>query len=160
MIRAATAMRFECIHDHHHAAAAWQERDLYEWVTDVFEVPGLAIGPGSTNDIRSHISSEFAAEGWALNVKIDQQLANTVSAIKGDLAFQIQTGNMSRAPYDLLKLQYLFQSKKIATAAFALPTKLAASKIGSNIAHFERICKELTIFDRVITVPILVIAFG
>lgn len=153
-------MHFEYVHDHHHAAAAWRERDLYEWITDVFEAPAVAIGPGTTNDIRGHITSEFAADGWALNVKIDQELANTVTAIKGDLAFQIQTGNMSRAPYDLLKLQYLFQSKKIALAAFALPTKLAASKIGSNIAHFQRICKELTIFDRVITVPILVVAFG
>lgn len=153
-------MRFEYIHDHHHAAAEWRDRDLYEWITDVFEAPAITIGPGSTNEIRAHISSEFAAEGWALNVKIDQELSNTISAIKGELGFQIQTGNMSRAPYDLLKLQYLFQSKKISTAAFALPTKLAASKIGSNIANFERICKELTIFDRVITVPVLVIAFG
>ncbi len=153
-------MRFEFVHDHHHAASAWRERDVYEWVTDVFEAPAIAIGPRSTNEIRGHILSEFESDGWALNVKIDQELANTVSAIKGDLGFQIQTGNMSRAPYDLLKLQYLFQSKRIAAAAFALPTKLAASKIGSNIAHFERICKELTVFDRVITVPILVIAFG
>jgi hypothetical protein len=153
-------MRFEYVHDHHHAAAAFQERDLYEWVTDVFEAPAVPIGPGSTNEIRAHIQSELEADGWALNVRIDQELANTVAAIKGDLGFQIQTGNMSRAPYDLLKLQYLFQSKRIAMAAFALPTKSAASKIGSNIAYFERVCKELTIFDRVITVPILVIAFG
>lgn len=153
------AMKFECTHDHHNAAAEWQKRDIYEWITDVFEAPAITVCPGSTNDIRAHINTEFEAEGWALNVKIDQELSNTITAMKGDLAFQIQTGNMSRAPYDLLKLQYLFQSRKIAAAAFALPTKFAASKIGSNIAYFERMCKELTVFDRVITVSILVVAF-
>jgi hypothetical protein len=152
-------MRLEFVHDHHNGISEWEKRDLYEWVTDIFAAPGIRLGPGSTNDIRVHISSEFEKEGWALNVKIDQELRNTVFALKDDLAFQIQTGNMSRAPYDLLKLEYLYQSKKISAAAFALPTKLAASKIGSNIANFERICKELTVFNRVITVPILLIAF-
>jgi len=152
-------MRFECTHDHHHAAAEWQERDLYEWVTDVFEAPAIKLRNGCTKAIREHISKEFSAEGWAQEVKIDQNLRNTVTAIKDGLAFQVQTGNMSRAPYDLLKFQYLFQSKKIEAAAFALPTKLAASKIGSNIAYFERVSKELNVFNRVITVPILLIAF-
>ena len=79
--------------------------------------------------------------------------------MKDDLAFQLQTGNMSRAPYDLLKLQYLFQSGKIEAAALALPTKEAAKEIGDNIANAERVIKELQLFDRVITVPILVVAF-
>ncbi|WP_221123988.1 MULTISPECIES: BglII/BstYI family type II restriction endonuclease [unclassified Rhizobium] len=153
-------MRLEFIHDHHHAVSEWQERELYEWVTDVFAAPAITLRRGCTNEIRSHIASEFEGEGWALNVKIDQELRNTVFAIRDDLAFQIQTGNMSRAPYDLLKLQYLFQSKKISAAAFALPTKLASGKIGSNVAYFERLCNELQLFDRVITVPILVVGFG
>jgi hypothetical protein len=79
--------------------------------------------------------------------------------MQDDLAFQLQTGNMSRAPYDLLKLQYLFQSKKIQAAGIALPTREAAKIIGDNIANAERVIKELELFDRVITVPILVVAF-
>jgi hypothetical protein len=152
-------MKLQYIYDHHHGRAAWEEREQYEWITDVFEAPGIKIQAGCTNDIRNHISNEFIAEGWALNVKIDQELRNTVTAIKDDLAFQIQTGNMSRAPYDLLKLEYLRQSKKIKAAAFALPTKFAAEKIGSNIANFERVSKELAVFEHVIHVPILLIAF-
>ncbi|MEX2692389.1 BglII/BstYI family type II restriction endonuclease [Rhizobium mongolense] len=152
-------MKFGFVHDHHHAVSEWESRDIYDWVTDIFQAPAIRLQRGCTNDIRAHITREFQAEGWALNVKIDQELNNTIFAVKDDLGFQIQTGNMSRAPYDLLKFQYLFQSKKISTAAFALPTKLAAAKIGSNVAYFERICKELMVFDRVITVPILLIAF-
>jgi hypothetical protein len=152
-------MKLQFVYDHHHGRTAWEERDLYEWITDVFEAPGIKMQPGCTNDIRNHIAAEFAADGWALNVKIDQELRNTVTALKDDLAFQVQTGNMSRAPYDLLKLEYLSQSKKIKAAAFALPTKFAASKIGSNIANFERVSKELAVFEQVIHVPILLIAF-
>jgi hypothetical protein len=103
----------------------------------------------------------FPAPGgpWALNFRLDQEHQLAVTAIKEDLAFQLQTGNMSRAPYDLLKLQYLYQSKRIAAAALALPTRDAAKIIGDNLANAERVCRELKLFDRVITVPIIVVAF-
>jgi hypothetical protein len=76
-----------------------------------------------------------------------------------DLAFQIQTGNVSRAFYDLLKMQYLYMQKKIEAAALAVPTKDAANLIASNVAHSERVWGELQLFDRIITVPTLIIAF-
>ena len=78
--------------------------------------------------------------------------------MQDDLAFQLQTGNMSRAPYDLLKLQYLFQSQN-REAASSTADKRCCKIIGDNIANAERVIKELQLFDRVITVPILVVAF-
>ncbi len=152
-------MKLAFTYDHHNAASEWSDREIQEWLTDVFEAPAIGIKPRCTSDIREHVSREFESNGWALNVRIDQDAQLTVFACKEDMAFQLQTGNMSRAPYDLLKLQYLFQSKKIEFAALAVPTKEAAKKIGDNIANAERICKELQIFDRVITVPILLVAF-
>lgn len=145
--------------DHHNAGAAWERRDLKEWLTDVFEAPAIKIQSRCTADIRAHVENEFINDGWAMDVRIDQELGLTVFALKGDLAFQLQTGNMSRAPYDLLKLQYLFQSQKIEAAALAVPTKDAAQLMGDNIANAERLCRELKLFDRVITVPIVVVAF-
>lgn len=145
--------------EHHKGDAVWADRELFDWVTDVFEAPGIDIRPKCTTVIRQHVANEFQNQGWALDVRIDQELGLTVFAVKDDLAFQLQTGNMSRAPYDLLKLQYLYTSGKIEGAALALPTKACAQKIGDNIAHFERVIKELEVFDRVITVPILLIAF-
>jgi hypothetical protein len=145
--------------DHHNAGAEWARRELKEWLTDVFEAPAVKIQSRCTPQIRQHVEQEFINEGWATNVRLDQELMLTVFAIKDDLAFQLQTGNMSRAPYDLLKLQYLFQSGRIEAAALALPTKEAAQIIGDNIANAERVCRELKLFDRVITVPIIVVAF-
>ena len=147
--------------DHHSAGVEWQQRDddLTDWLTNVFEAPTVPIARGRTSDIRKHVESEFRAQGWALNVRLSTELRLEVFATLSDLAFQLQTGNISRVPYDLLKMQYLFQEKRIEAAALALPTKTASKRIGDNIAYAERIIKELSLFDRVITVPILVVAF-
>lgn len=152
-------MKLESTYSHHNAGHVWEDRDLFHWVTDIFEAPAVTIERGCTSAIREHVENEFLNEGWALGVNLDQGLGLKVFAEKDELAFQLQTGNMSRAPYDLLKLQYLFQAHRIKAAALALPTKEAARKMGDNIAHAERVVRELQLFDRVITVPILVIAF-
>ena len=145
--------------DHHNAGAEWARRELKAWLTDVFEALAVKIQPRCTPDIRRHVEQEFINEGWATDVRLDQELMLTVFAMKDDLAFQLQTGNMSRAPYDLLKLEYLFRSNRIEAAALALPTKEAAGTIGDNIANADRVCRALKLFDRVITVPIMVVEF-
>jgi hypothetical protein len=152
-------MNLGYIFNHRNGEAEWQRRELYDWLTDVFDLPGISLGQGCTSDVRNHVRSELVKEGWATNVKIAPEYDLTVFATRDDLGFHLQMGNMSRAPYDLLKLQYLFQAGKIETAALALPTKSAAERIGSNIANAERVCNELQLFDRIITVPILVVAF-
>ena len=152
-------MQFAEAYSHHNGRAQWAERELDDWLTDVFQKPEIRIGPGCTTAIRDHVKSELAAEGWPFDVKIDQSFDLTVFGIKDDLSFHLQTGNASRAPYDLLKLQHLWSVRRIEAAALALPTKQAAANIGSNIASFERIMNELQLFDRTITVPIFLIGF-
>ena len=152
-------MRLDHVYDHHNAVAEWDRRELQEWLTDVFEVPGIRMREGCTTEIREHVRREFEKEGWAINVKIDQGLGLSVFAMKEDLAFHLQTGNISRAAYDLLKLQYLYDSKRIEAAALAMPTKVCAAILGSNIANTDRITNELELFNRIITVPIAIIAF-
>lgn len=145
--------------EHHSAGAEWEKRELKEWLTDVFEAPAIKITKGCTSDVRDHVETEFLNEGWALDVRLDSDSMIKVFSMKEDMAFQLQTGNMSRAPYDLLKLEYLYKSGRIETAALALPTQDAAKKMGDNIAYAERIIRELKLFDRVITLPLLVVAF-
>jgi len=152
-------MRMAWAYSHNNGDAEWTERDLRDWLTDVFEAPAIPLRPGVTHDIREHIRTEFEKEGWAINVRIDADYELTVFAVRDDLAVQVQTGNMSRAPYDLLKLQYLYTAKKIEAAALALPTKAGAQALGSNIAHADRVSAELKLFSRIVTVPILLVAF-
>ena len=153
-------MKLAYTYDHHCSASSeWGLRDLKKWLTVVFEAPAVKIARRCTPSIRKHVETAFLFDGWALKVNLDQSHRLTVFAGKDDVAFQLQTGNMSRAPYDLLKMQYLFQSQRIAAAALALPTKRAARIIGENIANAERLIDELVLFDRVITVPMLIVAF-
>jgi len=152
-------MRLAWVYDHHNAQTEWQRRDLSEWLTDVFEAPGIRLRPGITQEIRSHVREEFEKEGWAISVKIDPDYDLSIFAWRDDLAVQLQTGNMSRAPYDLLKLQHLHNTNRIEAAALALPTKFGAANLGSNIAHADRVSSELKLFRHIITVPILLVAF-
>jgi len=152
-------MKLVGTYSHHNGVDVWDKRDLYEWFTDIFEAPTIKIGPGRSPDIREHLKAELEKTGWAFNVKVDAKSDLTVFAKKADLAIQLQAGNVSRYAYDLLKLQHLYARKEIDAAALAVPTKDAAKKLGDNIANVERVWNELKIFDRVITTPIMVVAF-
>lgn len=152
-------MRFVEAYSHHNGREAWQSRELDEWLTDLFEAPSVSIGSGATMGIRDHLRAELEKDGWAFNVRVDPQADLTVFAKKNELVIQVQTGNISRYVYDLLKIQHLYSKREIEAGALAVPTKEAAQQIGSNIANIDRIWNELRIFDRVITVPLLVIAF-
>ena len=145
--------------DHHSAGAEWERRDLKDWITDIFEAPAVKVEPRCTTRIHSFVEGELMKEGWAQKVKLNHEMGSNIFAAKGDIGFQLQTGNMARAYYDLLKLQYLFQANRIELAALAVPKQSAAKIIGSNIAYAERVIRELQLFDRVITLPIMVIAF-
>ncbi|PKL16920.1 MAG: restriction endonuclease [Spirochaetae bacterium HGW-Spirochaetae-5] len=143
----------------HNGDVEWQRRDQYEWLTDVFEAPQIMIAAKCTGRIREHVKNELTNAGWSYDVRINQAFDLTITGIFRDMAFQIQTGNISRAPYDLMKLQYLYTQKKIEVGAIAVPTKKAASIIGSNIANVDRIWNEAQLFDRIITLPLLILSF-
>lgn len=153
-------MKFVASYSHHNGVDIWQQRDLYEWLTDIFEAPKIKVAPRTTTDIRQHVKAELEKEGWAFNVAVDAEADLTIFARNGDLAIQLQTGNISRYAYDLLKIQHLYLKKEIEAGALAVPTKEAAQVIGSNIANAERIWNELNIFDRIITVPLMIISFS
>ena len=152
-------MRYVEAYNHHNGESEWVKRELFDWLTDIFEAPAIDVTKGSTGSIRTHIRNQFDLEGWSGEVKIDQNYDLTMFSIKGDLAFHVQTGNVSRVAYDLLKMQYLFAADKIEAGAIAVPSSSAASKMGSNIANFNRIMNELALFDRVISMPLLLISF-
>ena len=152
-------MKFNAAYSHHNGVGIFKGRDLYEWATDIFAAPKVAIQAKSTPEIRRHVSAELRAKGWGLNASIDAEVDLTIFARKEDMAFQLQTGNISRYAYDLLKIQHLYLTRDIECAILAVPTKEAANTLGSNIAQADRIWSELNVFDRIITVPIMVIAF-
>ena len=125
----------------------------------LYNTKDVAVEPKGGAIIRDYTRQQLALNGWSGEITLNNEYDLTVFSKKGDMAFQIQTGNASRAPYDLLKLQYLYAERQIAVGIFALPTRAAARVLGDNIASFDRVAGELDLFDRIITVPILLIAF-
>lgn len=152
-------MKLHASYSFHGGIEEWTSRDLYEWVTDIFEAPSVRVGPSSSEGIREHVQTQLSTAGWALNCVIEPEYSLTVTAKHRDLAFQIQTGNVSRAAYDLLKLQHLYLSRQIEAACLAMPSLAAAANMGSNLANSQRLSDEIRLFSRQITVPLLVISF-
>lgn len=152
-------MKFAESYSHHSGADEWKKRDLFDWLTDIVEAPSINIAPGVTSNIRDHIHGELEKEKWVIKAPIDPDANLYVFSRKDDLVIQLQTGNISRYAYDILKIQHLYSKKEIETAALIVPSSPAATLIGSNIANFDRISNELSIFDRVITVPLYVFSF-
>jgi hypothetical protein len=129
------------------------------WLFSLYNTKDLNVEPRGGALIREYTRQQLVLQGWSGEITINNEYDLTVFSKKADLAFQVQTGNASRAPYDLLKLQYLYAEQQIAAAILALPTRVAAKILGDNIASFERVAGELALFDRIITVPILLLAF-
>lgn len=110
--------------------------------------------------VRKAIVSELRLQGWSSQVRLAHGSNITITAISGDLGLCLQTGNMSRMYADLLKLQYLYTKGVIGSGVYIVPTREMACEMGSNLAHFERLTAELSIFFEIITIPLHVIGLS
>ena len=45
-------MRVDHAYDHHNAVAEWERRELYDWLSDVFEAPGFSASNMKCNTCR------------------------------------------------------------------------------------------------------------
>jgi Restriction endonuclease BglII len=152
-------MRCAQIKSHHHGVEECRRRNIEDFAIEVFNAPHVMVSPNGTDVIRGHVRDALADMGWSGEARIKDGYQLTVFSLHDDVGFQFQTGNVSRAFYDLLKLQYLYIAGRISVAISAVPTKDAAEVLGSNIANYERLTNELDLFDRVISVPIMIIGF-
>ncbi|WP_342598076.1 BglII/BstYI family type II restriction endonuclease [Psychrobacillus sp. FSL H8-0483] len=150
-------MKLAACYSHRYGEEEWARRDLLDWIKSICEES--SIDGSMSKVVTKHFRDQLTAKGWSDPVRISVDSNVTIFSLYSDLAFQVQTGNVSRYAYDLLKLQYLYQAGKINAVGFALPSKEAAKKMNDNVANAERAWKELCIFDRIITVPILILAF-
>ncbi len=112
---------------------------------------------GVTRELRSQLQEELEKFGWSESIAIVEGTQISITSYNNKHGLCLQTGNMSRFYADLIKLQHLYLNDKIKGAFYVLPSKETSLKLGSNIAHFDRFTKEIEIFKKTITVPILVI---
>ncbi len=92
-----------------------------------------------------------------MNVRVHSDSNIKINAIKNGVALTLQTGNITRAFYDLLKFEVMYRANRIDSAVLIVPSRNAARELGSNIANFQRVTAELKLFRDVITVPCTVL---
>jgi hypothetical protein len=141
---------------HHCESEDWSDKEVAA-ILKLLRNLEFKIDPGCSSKLRERILSLFQSRGWSSKVKLSHATEISITAIKGKYGLCFQTGNMSRFYADLLKLQFLFQKSVISKALYLLPSKHNAKIIGSNVANYERMTKELQLFDEIITIPIFII---
>ncbi|HAW47637.1 MAG TPA: hypothetical protein DCX34_10420 [Roseovarius sp.] len=113
----------------------------------------IGMARGHASRINEAIRSRLASSGWALDPRVHTGFNLDVNAIKDRVGLTVQTGNVTRAFYDLLKFQVMHLHDRIDAAVLVVPTHGASRALGSNIANFNRVTKELGLFKHIITVP-------
>lgn len=114
---------------------------------------------GNIPVIRDKLHNDLMLLGWSPEVQIDPNSRISITSCKDNIGLCIQTGNMGRMYADLLKLQTMFLKSILNGAIYILPFKNTAKLMGDNIANYERLLRELQIFEEVITIPLVVIGF-
>jgi hypothetical protein len=147
------------IHSHKGGVSVAESLGLRDVIERVCEAPGVKIRGGSSGEIRQHVRTFLSARGWPGETAVKFGYDLKVFSLRPDAAFQVQTGNAARVSTDLLKLQYLYTSERIDVAIMAVPMRVAAGKLGSNLASFERVHAEVTLFARILSLPLALIGF-
>lgn len=109
--------------------------------------------------IKEAVRERLEKEGWAGEYRLDSTSKITISSYLKGIGLCFQTGNVGRIYADLLKLQTLYTKGNIIAGIIIIPKNNTAKKLGSNMANYERLIRELPIFSQVITMPIVVIGF-
>lgn len=152
-------MRAGQIESFHGGIETWNKFSSVDWIYSLLEKELVQVKQGSSEAIREAIRKELLIDGWVLDAQLSVDFGLTITGLKKTLGFQIQTGNISRAAYDYLKLQYLYENRDIECACLVVPSSTAAAEIGGNLAHFGRLREEMKLFDRIISVPLLLVSF-
>lgn len=115
---------------------------------------------GKAPQIRDEINRHMRGCGWSTPIVLSRESGISISSVKDKTGLCIQTGgNMARMYADWLKLQRHFLEGNIMCGAMIVPSKNTAKLLGSNIVHATRLMRELTLFNKVINIPLIVFSF-
>jgi hypothetical protein len=114
----------------------------------------------SVTNLKDIVRQRLEKEGWSGEYRLDSSSKITISSFNKGIGMCFQTGNVGRIYADILKLQTLYTKGNINAGIILIPKQETAKKLGSNIANYERILRELPIFSQVITMPIVVIGIS
>jgi len=153
-------MKLAAVSSHRQARAVLREKKLETQVLDMIDAPDVRIGRRSSEDVRAQVTNYLKSKGWASPVRVADDFDVELQLSRDLVVVQLQTGNIARAFYDLMKMQALHHRSRSDCGVLVLPTAEAARRMGSNLAQYERVVNELAgVFYHQVTVPVLVIGF-
>lgn len=105
------------------------------------------------------IENLFAERGWEVKPLVTNDRVTNIRADykKGRVQVELQFGNMARWYTDVFKFQVSYSLGLIDVAVLVAPTQIFANTIDENVAHYERIIRELPYAKMSITLPIWVV---
>lgn len=128
-------------------------------ITDHIIATDCSSGKRALTEFRNELPMKLRRWGWSDNIFLDHTSRINITSTRGKTGLCIQTGNVSRIYADLLKLQALYMRRTINGGIVIVPTSQTGKIIGVNVASFDRLVRELPIFEQVITMPLVIIGF-
>jgi len=74
---------------------------------------------------------------------------------KARIEVEVQFGNIARYAYDLVKMGIAIARERAEVGLLVVPTRRFADVIGSNLAHFERVVREVRLMP--LAIPLVVL---
>lgn len=131
-------------------------------VADVKEIiwnTNSVLSKKTVASLKESVRERLEKEGWTGEYRLDATSKITISSYLRGVGLCFQTGNVGRTYADLLKLQTFYTKGNITTGTILVPQIDTAKELGSNMANYERLIRELPIFSQIITMPLIVIGF-
>lgn len=108
------------------------------------------------NDV---IDNLFKEREWDCQPPVTNDRVTNIKADykKGRVQVEVQFGNMARWYTDVFKFQVSYSLALIDVGVLVVPMQAFANTIDENVAHFERVIRELPYAKMSITLPIWVL---
>ncbi|MDQ0884999.1 hypothetical protein QFZ81_000087 [Paenibacillus sp. V4I9] len=145
------------VYSHNNGRHFIEKIGLFEEIESIFKLPDVGMKKGAAVTINELVKVNLNIKGWVLDPSVHPDFNLNINAMKNKVGLTVQTGNITRAFYDLLKFQAMYLNKKIEIGVLVVPTSGAARALGSNIANFLRVTKEIILFKDIITIPTIIL---
>jgi hypothetical protein len=147
------------------------KQETLEILTSITEIPQFSPPKVRTRDSHTMtfptnasrlnllIQDRFVSKGWERNPLITNDGLSKIKAdyLKGRVIVEVQFGNMGRWYADLYKFQLSVSLGNADVGVSVVAMKHFAETMDENVAHYERVVRELGYARNSIAVPIWVI---
>ena len=146
-------------YSHLNALDMVQNKGIYEEIVSSLNQKDVIFEKGNPLFINKSISESFNSFGWGDDIRLKNSRLS-ISFLKSKVGLCVQLGNVARMYADILKLCYLYDEGIIDVGSISVPHKIESRILGQNYARYDRLIKEVELFQKIIKVPILIIGLS